>query len=86
MYGIELYAVLYLDILVFAICVFIYKSLMADISKRYARQEAWRIRIEALHELVTVILPFIILKKCNRVKRKLSRKLKIKRNVGNSEV
>ena len=86
MYGIELCVVLYLDILVFAICVFIYKNVMADINERYARKAERKIRLEALHEFVAVFLPFLIHKKFHRLKWKLSRRIKRKRNVSNSEV
>ena len=85
MYGIELYVVLYLDILVFAICVFIYKNVMADINERYARKAARKIRLNALHELV-ILFRYNTHRKANMLKRRLGRKLRKRKNVSNSEV
>jgi hypothetical protein len=81
---IAMYVVLYLDILVFAMCIFIYKTVMRDINEKYARKEARKVRLSALHELLTVFVPYIIHKKVHSLKWKLRRK--IKKNDSNSEV
>lgn len=69
MNNIEMYVVLYLDIMVFGICYFIYTQVLTTKEGRQAKRGA-------LKKFVTVFIPFYILKKYYNKKRRVTRRVK----------